>query len=161
EIAVLPPQPLIDERALAKIRGDDAVASELVGDVPQDRVRLPQHETVVVESGHTPVGVEREILGALLLARQKVDVLVAMGCAALLERRVNLARVERERMAVERDHARRIERELTTVNGPRYRSPLDAQSHGGFARPWKRRLGSGQAPGRQRRGDPPTPGRRR
>jgi hypothetical protein len=45
----------------------------LRGEIEQDRVRLPEHEAIVFEHRHLPVGIHRDVLGRELIALSEID----------------------------------------------------------------------------------------
>ena len=69
----LPRMPAQHVRLIPGVGGPQSALGLLRREIVQDRVRLPQHEAVVLQHGHPLVGVEPGELRPVLLALEQVD----------------------------------------------------------------------------------------
>src|ERR1700722_4724895 len=77
----LPVHPFARQRAGAQIGRLERAGAELGGEVADDRIGFPQHESVLVQGGNEAVGIHREISRLPVLAERAADVDALVGKA--------------------------------------------------------------------------------
>src|SRR5204863_9106117 len=72
-VRALPGEPAQHIGLAAQIRRPEPALGTLRRHVEQNSVRLPEHEFVILEGRHLPVGIESEILRSELIAATEID----------------------------------------------------------------------------------------